>query len=288
MQPLGRLMFNRGFETFPKEIGNLDESQEMFFSSILDDEDSLDPSTVQNSINFARSFCELGKTLKQTILNKIFFSSLRFQQFVPQLILFSKYYRTRSWIYNAIFHAMKHHFHLFRDSIINNHPIWSFILEKFEEDFQEKTQMLRTEYSEHPHAFLFECIIFGWEFERTDSIEVEDLVKAIAQFLASIPSSTITDTLLSYMCAVFPEIVISTVPGAADRMSVQCLQQIVALGLHTKYELGTNKALLAMKMIPADGELAKSIIDGCEEQDVAIFNEMLQHFDEGQGRFVPE
>ena len=288
LQPIGRLLFNRAAETFPKEEGDLDDSQEMFFSSILDEEDDIDAATVQNAINFARSFCELGKILKQSVLNKIFFASLKFQQFVPQLILFSNYYKTKSWIYNCVMHALTNHSQLFKDSIILEHPIWDFILKNFEEDFQEKIQMLRSEYSEHPAAFLFESIIFGWDIGRNVSISVEDIVQDIVSFLASKQSSKLTNSLLNYFCSIFPELVISGNPGIADRLSVPCLQTIFSLGLHTKYQLGTNLAILALKFITIDIQLAKSMIENCSEQEKQLFNEMLEHYDERQGRFIPE
>ena len=288
LQPIGRLLYNRAAETFPKEPGDLDDSQEMFFSSILDEEDDIDAATVQNAINFARSFCELGRTLKQSVLNKIFFASMKFQQFVPQLILFSNYYQTKSWIYNSVMNAVINHTELFKHTVIIEHPIWDFLLKNFEEDFQEKVQMLRTEYSEHPAAFLFEALIFGWDIGRNTSVSVEDIVTDLVSFFSSQQSSKISNSILSYLCSVFPELVISTNPGIADRLSVPCLQTIFSLGLHTKYELGSNPSILALKFITIDIPFAKEIISKCGEQDQQLFNEMLEHYDESQGRFIPE
>ncbi|EAY14395.1 hypothetical protein TVAG_255870 [Trichomonas vaginalis G3] len=277
----------RAMETFPKEEGMMDESLQTFLNSIIEGHDDFDAPTLQNSINFGRTYFELGNKLPQTVINKILRCAFRFPTLVPQLVLYSRYYKSNNWIFNALIKSLSSDFSLVQDSLAKSEPIWSFLIPKFEEDFKSKISNLDKDFYDYPTAFLFESVIFGWDYIKAAHVSFEDLVVEFVNFCNLNPNSNACRSMLNLICSIMPKLVIGKASNVADWISVPNLRLILQQGLYQKGELPGNQVSLAVKMIPIDIDLAKEIIEQCDKDSKEAFNALLTHYNPDQGTFGP-
>jgi hypothetical protein len=64
-----KLAFQRAKETFPAQSGTCSEDDGAFLLSILEVSTNVECGTIQQAINLARSWCELGTILPQNLMN---------------------------------------------------------------------------------------------------------------------------------------------------------------------------------------------------------------------------
>ena len=278
-------LFKKVLEIFIKEKGNIDDSTNIFLSSILDVKTGLDIIAVQNAINFARSHFELGKKFNQSFLNKILIASFKFPQIVHQVFYFSKFYDNNNWIFNSIIKLQKLNSNLFKNSIKNSHPIWDFLITQFDNDIKLKNELINVFYEERIDSFLFECIIFGWEMDQKIQVSIKNILLDIIQFCLT-NESNISDQIINYCFYFYPELIIDNLGGNVHKLNIISLELAIYLKFHLKDTFFGNNSILAYKLIGIDLNLAKELIKNSNEIDQQIFQEILEQYDENNNKFI--
>lgn len=287
LEPKTKICYLRGMETFPAEDGQIDEHLQRFLTSIMEGSEDFDAPTIQNAINFARTFYELGHVLPQTVLNKIFISAVRFPTLVPQLTLFSHYYKSNSWLYSAILKALVSIPNLFMQSLAKSEPVWDFLIEKFNEDFNSKISQLDSNYYDQTVSFLFESVIIGWDFNRTSLVSFENLLTDFVEFCNLYPESTAAKSMLNFVFSIMPELVISKAKNISYWISIQNLRIVYMLGLNTSHKIDGSPLSLAIKLISVNKDEANKIISQCDKESQNVFRQLITHLDNEFDTFNP-
>ncbi|KAK8863609.1 hypothetical protein M9Y10_011297 [Tritrichomonas musculus] len=271
-----QLSYQRAKETFPKEEGTCPEETFHFINLILEVNENSEAPTIQNAINFARSWAELGFILPQEIMNKILRAAFQFPIFIPQLSLLASFFHDASWLFNALLKLIKKQPDLIKKSIQNNFEVWNFILKYFDKDFFEKSESLDIDYSERQFAFLSEVLIFKWPQDQYETT-ISNNVKSISQFCASLDGE-VPDAILNCLAPLFPKEVISSLSGKIDKLNSQTLAYFYSLGLNENKDFTGNKLVMALKLIPRNSAIAQQLANELDEEDSKTFQQMLKHY----------
>lgn len=287
LQIVQRIYYQRGRDTFPKEEGSCSEDDSRFLLSILDVPTNEDRSTIQNAINFARSWIELGRILPQKVINKIVLYSFYTPAYIPQLALLAPLFPSRNWLFNSIDKILRTKTDLFKKSIKENNPVWGFILREFDEDFYEKSELLDKSYDERAFAFLAESVIFSWPYDQSTNVTISQLVQAFAQFCIE-HQSTASNGLLSVLAPIFPNEISQVADGCLERLSSASLTALYTLGYIKKGKSNGDKFILAMKLLPRMPDVALDYIhDSYQTIEGKTVLTMKEHFDSENNCFIP-
>lgn len=279
-----QLSYQRAKETFPKEKGTCPEETSQFINLILEVNENSEAPTIQNAINFARSWTELGFILPQEIMNKILRAAFEFPIFIPQLSLLASFFHDASWLFNALLKLIRKQPDLIKKSIQNNFEVWNFIFKYFDKDFYEKSESLDIDYSERQFAFLSEVLIFKWPQDQMETT-ISNNVKSISQFCASLDGE-VPDGILNCLAPLFPKEVLSALSGKVDRLNSQNLAFFYSLGLNESEDFAGDKLVIALKMIPKDLEIAQQLASELDEAQSKTFQQMLSHFNTSTKHFT--
>lgn len=279
-----QLSYQRAKETFPKENGTCPEETFQFINLILEVNENSEAPTIQNAINFARSWAELGFILPQEIMNKILHAAFEFPIFIPQLSLIASFFHDVSWLFNALLKLIKKYPDLIKKSIENNNEVWNFIFKYFDKDFYEKSESLDIDYSERQFAFLSEVLVFYWPSDQTETT-ISNNVKLISQFCVSLDGE-VPEAILNCLAPLFPKEVLSSLSGNVDKLNSQNLAFFYSLGLNESEDFVGDKLIMALKMIPKDINIAQELASELDEQGSKAFNQMLKHFNTSTKHFT--
>jgi len=276
-----KLAYKRALDSFKKEPGSGDDEGDDFFSTILDSQLETDYPAVQNAINFAKSYCDIGRKLSQKFLDKLLIAGLNFPQIVPQLYIFQRNY-SNNWIFYSILKVQKKFPEKFKDSIVKSSPIWDFILCEFEADIQNKHVLMGVDYNDRAIAFLFESILFGWKIDQTMYVTIDQLFKSFVEFCIENESSPLIDTLMSYVCTLFPEKAVEIISNHGHRLLPQCLELFESKGLLDS--IGGDPQIMAVKCIPFKFDKAQSLLNNISNSE--SFSEIYNRYQPSIGRFI--
>ena len=283
--PFDKICYDRAKETFPKEKGTCSEDTEQFILSITEVKESSDIPTLQNAINFARSWAELGFILPQKVMNKILRAAFKEKIIVPQLSLLASFFSNNNWLFNAIMKLMKTQPKVFIESIEKNNPVWGFILKAFDADFYEKSVMLDTNYYERPISFLSEVLLFRWPQKPTDEISlmsipqvsISENAKMIIDFCVNLKGEA-ANGIINSIAPLFPNETLSSISGHADRLTGNNLAYFVSLGFKKKDGLKGDDLTIALKILPRNPKLADSLARNLDDAQKKTYQEMKNHF----------
>lgn len=265
---LDRCIYDQAIQNFKKiTVNHISEEEISFLKSILEIDDLSEVANVQNSINLARSWCEINKKeMPQSIMNRIFEVCFKFPQLISQLSLFKAFSSNNSWLFNSIFKFAQKHTHKFQESIKNNFPIWNFIIDEFSKDILIKSKFLDLPMYERPISFLLESLIFSWPIEKKSHVTIQDIIQELIRFLAQINNEA-SSSLLSLICLCYFEISASLLIEGHDRLSSKC---IALLSKHNIVLKG-DPLDLAIKLYPFDPFTARKILDKNNSKDFKKF-----------------
>ncbi|OHT10872.1 hypothetical protein TRFO_19660 [Tritrichomonas foetus] len=296
-----QLCFNRALETFPEEPGTCPEYTSQFILSILEVSENSDKSTLQNAINFARSWAELGFILPQKVMNRVLRAAFEFPIFIPQLSLLSPFFSNKGWLFNALLKLIREQPDLFFRSIEKNNSVWNFIFKQFDQDFFDKSEILDIEYSERPFSFLSEVLIFEWPSKNSPSsseISIANNVRLIAEYCLAHPGE-VADSILNCIAPLFPNEILPILAGKAEVLNGNNLAYFFSLYSNDNDEsdhkkeasdmkncLTGDSLTMALKLLPKNLKLAQSLVEGLGESEKRIFDEMLSHYNEKTKHFT--
>ncbi|EAY15645.1 hypothetical protein TVAG_209240 [Trichomonas vaginalis G3] len=288
LQPDNRIYHDRALQTFPEVEGNLKENKLAYLSSLLDIDEESDNYMAQDIFTTVNYLSDAGYSVPQSVLNSVFFWCLKFPQYTSDLKKFTKRLKTQAWLYHAIENMLETQFEFFKKSILESPSVWEFIIDEFEQDLKSKQLLLENDFSKYQVSLLIESLIYSWEPENKSLQTIPLLVTSLIEFCTSSPSLKSTNGILSILFQMFPNETYELVCHCADRLNTACIQLIAEKHFYEKSPLEGDKFSIAEKMLPFNIDLAKSLIEGCSELEVTIFNEMKNHFNEFNNRFVPE
>jgi hypothetical protein len=274
-----RLVYQRACETFPPQEGTCSDANGSFLLSIFEISPDVDPRSIRRAIDLAQSWCELGKILPQTVMNRIVHAAFANSNFVSSLFTFSSFYeQDKGWIFHAISSLIKHDFELFKQSIHQGFRVWEFLLSEIAEDFEDKWEYLDAPFEEMGLSFLIESILFSWPMFETSELTLSAVALSFATFCAN-QKGRVSDRLLSYLATLFPYEVVAVMKGQIDRLNAECLVFLVESGLDNEAAFTGNNGVIAMKLLPSMKERALAFVEGKEVPEAEVIQAMVQHLD---------
>lgn len=204
-----RVQFDNCFRKYKYNLDTVpnlfSEEQDNFISNLLDSDLDFSEPSMRSTFTYVMTFIGDGKYPSQKILNRLLIICFEHPSFVNQFILIANKINVQGWIYFAFARLIKSKEREFNKSLIEDNPIWDWILDQFENEINstEKFDPLK-EYTDRDQNFMIEAIPHYWPMEKVSDLTMVKLISSVSVFCIDHKNKS-TSRLLSLLYTILPK-----------------------------------------------------------------------------------
>jgi hypothetical protein len=266
-----KISFDRAYSYFrhKQDTTSISEEEERFLLSLLDSGTSFEDTSVANTINITRSWAELGQIPTQNILARILELCFMRDKFVQPFICLADMVPSHHWIFKGLSKLVmdKSSFDLVSQSIVNDAPIWDFLIFHLRSDVRSRPIDYTLRYCDRDDncSFLIESLILFWPSEQARFLSISSLVETFCGAMMAIDSKTARD-LIDVACWVFPADVAKLGIAITEALLPESVCLLLSLEMLQIPDI-SNGAPLALKAMVFNRDLALALAQADTETE---------------------
>ena len=200
---MDKCVFDKAYTELRYTPSPTSDEENSFISSLLDDKDAYEISSVLDAMNFVNSAIDQQKYPSYKIIERLFYLSFIEPTFIPKFVSTVHRLHTVAWMYRALMRIVTENFDLLEKSIKNDWPIWTFILDELEKNSIEADYDPSDDITNRKESTIIEVFVNFWPNEKTLGVQLKELRKDFCAFCLAANTKT-SLRLLSLMVYTFP------------------------------------------------------------------------------------